>query len=272
MSHDAAAQAWHQPGLSQVPLSAVEHFDYCPRQAGLMLLEDGFADDAATIRGTLLHQRVHEPGQDTRAGLRTLRALPVWHEALGLTGVCDVVEIHADGTIIPVEHKSGGYHAGGPADVQLAAQAMCLEEMFRTSVAEGVIFSAADRRRHLVTVDAALRDRVSSGAAEVRAIMAQEQLPPAISGGRCRRCSMHHVCLPKVMTGKGSFTRAVASLFTIPPESDIDPALSLLTEYETVSQTIHSAINTAQGRWRSPFAASEDRNSQNVPDTGNACV
>lgn len=220
MSHDLNAQARHQPGLSQVPLSALEHFDYCPRQAGLILLEDGFADDAATVRGTLLHQRVHEPGQDTRAGMRTLRALPVWNDALGLTGVCDVVEIRADGTITPVEHKSGDYHAGGPADVQLAAQAMCLEEMFRTRIAEGVIFSTADRRRHVVTLHAALRDRVASAAAEVRAIMAQEQLPPAVSGSRCRRCSMNHVCLPKVMTGKGPLTRAAAALFTAAPESD----------------------------------------------------
>lgn len=97
---------------------------------------------------------------------------------------------------------------------------MCLEEMFKTSVAEGVIFSAADRRRHRVTVDAALRGRVSSGAAAVRAMMTQEQLPPAVPGSRCRRCSMNHVCLPKVMSGKGSFTRATAALFTIAPESD----------------------------------------------------
>jgi CRISPR-associated exonuclease Cas4 len=220
MSLDASAQARHQPGLSQVPLSALEHFDYCPRQAGLILLEDSYADDAATVCGTLLHQRVHEPGQDTRAGLRTLRALPVWNDELGLTGVCDVVEIHPDGSIVPVEHKSGDYHAGGPADVQLAAQAMCLEEMFSTSIAEGVIFAAADRRRHPVTVNTALRDRVASSASEVRAIMAQEQLPPAVSGGRCRRCSMNHVCLPKVMTGTRSFTRAVAALYTIAPESD----------------------------------------------------
>jgi CRISPR-associated exonuclease Cas4 len=220
MSHYVTAQAGHQPGLSQVPLSALEHLDYCPRQAGLILLEDGYADDASTVRGTLLHQRVHEPGQETRAGLRTLRALPVWHEVLGLTGVCDVVEIHPDGTIVPVEHKSGDYHAGGPADVQVAAQAMCLEEMFQATVSEGVIFSAADRRRHLVTVDAALRERVTSRAAEVRAIMAHEQLPPAVSGSRCRRCSMNHTCLPKVMTGKSSFTRAVATLFAVAPESD----------------------------------------------------
>lgn len=220
MTADTSAQARHEPGLSQVPLSALEHFDYCPRQAGLILLEDGYADDAATVRGTLLHQRVHEPGEDTRAGLRTLRALPVWHEALGLTGVCDVVEIYADGTIIPVEHKSGGYHPGGPADVQLAGQAMCLEEMFSTSVPQGVIFSAADRRRHQVTVDPALRNRVISGAVEIRAIMAREQLPPALSDSRCRRCSMNHVCLPKVMTSDRAFARAAATLFTAVPESD----------------------------------------------------
>ena len=220
MNCNASAQAGHQPGLSQVPLSALEHFDYCPRQAALILLEEGFADDAATVRGTLLHQRVHEPGGDTRAGLRTLRALPVWHDALGLTGVCDVVEVHVDGTVIPVEHKSGGYHPGGPADVQLAAQAMCLEEMFRTSVPEGAIFAAADRRRHRVTIDAGLRARVASGAVAVRAITAREQLPPALSDSRCRRCSMNHVCMPKVMTGGRAFARAAAALFTAAPESN----------------------------------------------------
>lgn len=219
MTHDGA-QAGPSPGLSQVPLSALEHFDYCPRQAGLILLEDGFADDAATVRGTLLHRHVHEPGQDMRAGLRTLRALPVWHDRLGLTGVCDVVEISADGTVVPVEHKSGSYHAGGPADVQLAAQAMCLEEMFGTSIAEGVIFASADRRRHRVTVNADLRGRVESSAVRVRAIMAQEQLPPALTGSRCRRCSMNHVCLPKVMNGDRAFARAAAALFTAVPESD----------------------------------------------------
>lgn len=219
MTEDTA-QAGHQPGLSQVPLSALEHHDYCPRQAGLILLEDGFTDDTATVRGTLLHQRVHEPGHDTRGGLRTFRALPVWHEGLGLTGVCDVVEISTGGTIVPVEHKSGDYHPGGPADVQLAAQAMCLEEMFSTRIPEGVIFASADRRRHRVAVGIALRRRVEANAAEVRAIMAQEKLPPALSGSRCRRCSMNHVCLPKVMNGDRAFARAAAALFTASPESD----------------------------------------------------
>jgi CRISPR-associated exonuclease Cas4 len=220
MTTPAGAQARHQPDLGQVPLSALEHFDYCPRQAGLILLEDGFADDAATIRGTLLHHRVDEPADESRPGLRTLRALPVWHESLGLTGICDVVEIHDNGKIIPVEHKSGDYQPGGPADVQVAAQAMCLEEMFKIHIAEAVIFSGTDRRRHRVVVDAALRERVTVDAAQVRAIMIQDQLPPPISGSRCRRCSMNHVCLPKVTAGQKAFARAAAALFTIAPGSD----------------------------------------------------
>jgi CRISPR-associated exonuclease Cas4 len=210
-------QAGDQPGLAQVPLSALEHHDYCPRQAGLILLEDGYADDAATTRGTVLHERVHEPGGETRAGMRTLRALPVWNDALGLTGVCDVVEIYDDGTIIPVEHKSGEYHPGGPADVQLAGQAMCLEEMFRTRIDEGAIFSASDRRRHRVAVDPELRDRVIANAQQVQAILGQERLPPAMSDKRCRRCSMNHVCLPKVLAGQRAFARAEAALFTVSP-------------------------------------------------------
>jgi hypothetical protein len=105
-----------------VPLSALEHYAYCPRQAGLILLEDGYADDMNTVRGTLLHRRVHEPGSDSRPGVRTLRALPVWHDELGLVGVCDVVELDADGSVRPVEYKSGSYVAGGPADVQVGAQ------------------------------------------------------------------------------------------------------------------------------------------------------
>src|SRR5690606_41079051 len=88
-------QAGNDPGLLQIPISSLEHYAYCPRQAALILLEDAYADDASTTRGNLLHQRVHEPGFESRNNVRTLRALPVWHDDLGLYGVCDIVEIHA---------------------------------------------------------------------------------------------------------------------------------------------------------------------------------
>ena len=114
MSIPAHGPAADHLDLAQVPLSALEHYEYCPRQAGLILLEESYADDAATVRGSLLHQHVHEPGDDTRAGVRTLRALPVWSESLGMTGICDVVEIRADGGIVPVEQSPASTTPAGP--------------------------------------------------------------------------------------------------------------------------------------------------------------
>ena len=124
--------------------------------------------------------------------------------------------------IIPVEHKSGGYQPGGPADVQLAAQAMCLEEMFGTSVAEGAIFSgcrppqAPGRGRRGARANASRP--VPRRSARSRS---QEQLPPALSDSRCRRCSMNHVCLPKVMAGQRAFARAAADCFTTAPDQTV---------------------------------------------------
>lgn len=220
MTGDTTGRAGADLGPAQVPLSALEHYEYCPRQAGLILLEDSFSDDEATTRGTILHQHVHEPGNDMRAGVRTLRALPVWHDGLGLTGVCDVVEIHADGRIVPVEHKSGDYRPGGPADVQLAGQAICLEEMFKTPVPVGMIFAASGRRRHEVFISDSLRDRVMGSALKVRAILGQHELPPAAADRRCRRCSMNDACLPRVLAGQRAFSRAAASLFLPAAEAD----------------------------------------------------
>jgi CRISPR-associated exonuclease Cas4 len=206
----------------QVSLSALEHHAYCPRRAGLILLEDGYVDDAATVRGTLMHQRVHEPGNETRGAIRTLRALPVWHDHLGLVGVCDVVELHRDGRIVPVEHKSGGYLPGGPADVQVAGQAMCLEAMFGRPVPTGIVYSGADRHRHAVTIDDALRRRVVELADAVRKTLAEMLLPAAPADQRCRRCSMRDMCMPRLMARTKAFAQAASSLFHPQPEADWD--------------------------------------------------
>lgn len=208
--------------LLPVPLSALEHYAYCPRQAGLILLEDGYADDVSTVRGTLLHQRVHDPGEDNRPGLTTLRALEVWHDDLGLTGVCDVVEMHSDGTVVPVEHKSGRYVPGGPADVQVAAQAICLEERLGTTIDTAVVYSAADRRRHRVSVDHELRRRVEETAERVREVMITENLPPAAADARCRRCSMNTNCMPKVLAHSKKYGKLLARLYTPAPEAEWD--------------------------------------------------
>jgi CRISPR-associated exonuclease Cas4 len=213
----AVITAWGGTGTEppQVPLSALEHYAYCARQAGLILLEDAFADDAATVRGTLMHQRVAEPGRESRPGLRTLHALPVWNDALGLTGICDVVEIGPAGRIIPVEHKSGRYEPGGPADFQLAGQVLCLEEMFGATIRYGYIWSGADRKRHKVTVDQAARDSVARIAAAVRALLASGRLPGPAPASRCRRCSMSAGCMPRLLDQPRRHARAAASLYAI---------------------------------------------------------
>lgn len=206
-----------EDGLAQVPLSAMEHYAYCPRQSGLILLEDAFADDAATVRGTLLHQRVDTPGNRARHTVRTLHALPVWHDGHGLTGICNTVELHADGTVLPIEHKSGRYHPGGPADLQAAAQALCLEAMFATPVPEAVVYSAADRRRHTITVDDALRELVVTTADRIRRMLTTSRLPTAVNDGRCRRCSMAAGCMPRVLSRTRHYQQALEDLFTPEP-------------------------------------------------------
>lgn len=202
------------PDPPPVPLSALEHYAYCPRQAGLILLEDGYADDANTVRGTLMHRRVHEPGDDSRVETRLLRALPVWHDGLGLVGVCDVVEVHGARSYLPVEHKSGPYVPGGPADVQVGAQALCLEDMFGTAVRIAAVFSGTDRRRHQVTVDSALRQRVVDLTERVRAVLTDMSLPPPVADRRCRRCSLHESCMPRLLTKRQSYASAATALFT----------------------------------------------------------
>ncbi|MFC4049055.1 CRISPR-associated protein Cas4 [Actinomadura syzygii] len=205
-----------------IPLSALEHYAYCPRQAGLILLEDGFVDDASTVRGTLLHQRVHEPDEEARPGLRTLRALPVWHDDLGLTGVCDVVELRDDGTVIPIEHKSGAYRPGGPADVQVVAQAICLEERFNTTIDTGYIYAAGDRRRHPVAVDDAARGRVHELAEAVREVLGRMALPVAVADRRCRGCSMNALCMPRLLADQKRYRQMLSERFRPNPESDWD--------------------------------------------------
>ncbi|MER7512218.1 CRISPR-associated protein Cas4 [Streptomyces lavendulae] len=207
---------------TQVSLSALEHYAYCPRQCGLILLEDAFADDAATTRGTLLHQQVDTPGNRGRGSIRTLHALPVWHDGYGLTGICDTVEIHASGRILPIEHKSGRYHPGGPADVQAAAQAICLEEMFSRPVPEAAIYSAADRRRHPVLVDEALRTRVLEVTHAVRTLNTTERLPAPAADGRCRRCSMATGCMPKLLAGTRRYRQALTDLYLLDDLEDTD--------------------------------------------------
>lgn len=185
---------------TSVPLSALEHYAYCPRQAALIHLDNYFDSNAETVRGDLAHTVVDRAGPDQdRHGHHVWHALPVWSDQFGLHGICDAVEFTPDGPV-PIEHKSGSYRAGGPADVQVAGQVLCLREMFNAPVPDGIIFAGRHRRRHIVHVDHALIDRVVDAVTALRSLLTDAVLPAPVHDSRCRRCSLRPGCEPAMPT------------------------------------------------------------------------
>lgn len=181
-----------------IPLSALNHWAYCPRRCALIHVEQGFVENVHTTRGRLEHERADSGADETSDGVRVVRALPLWCERLGLTGKADVVEFHADGSVYPVEYKHGRRRRWLNDDLQLCAQALCLEEMLGRPVARGAIFHRSSRRRREVLFHDGLRAETEDAVTAVRDLLAQGRLPAPVFDRRCRECSMHPVCLPEI--------------------------------------------------------------------------
>lgn len=185
---------------SLIPVSALEHWSYCPRQCGLILLDNVFEENIFTMRGKWDHEAVDEPDRETRPeGVVIERALPLWSARLGLVGRADVVEFR-DGVPYPVEYKHGSRRRHPHAALQLCAQAMCLEEMLGIAVPRGAIYHISSRRRQEVGLDAPLRDRVEEAAREIRDMIRRRFLPAPANDGRCKNCSLIDACVPDVIT------------------------------------------------------------------------
>ena len=187
-----------------VPLSALQHWAYCPRRCGLIHIEQAFDNNLHTQRGNAEHAVVDQPGMELRKGLRIERALPVWSDVLGLIGKADVVEFEPSGAPYPVEYKHGSRHKAAAIamcdDIQLAAQAMCLEEMTGHDVAEGALYYASSRRRRVVPIDAELRAAVIDAVEAVRLMLACGKLPnPTSDIQRCKACSLRDRCQPMAL-------------------------------------------------------------------------
>lgn len=203
----------------QIAISALQHWCYCPRQCGLIHLEQVFAENVYTLRGQAVHARVDKPGQvETREGLRVARALPIWSEQLNLIGKADVVEYLPDGTPYPVEYKLGSRNKAKEIakcdELQLAAQAMCLEEMSGLQVNEGAIFYSKTKRRKVVEVSDELRDLVRETANAIQAMFDSGKLPaPTHFPQRCEACSLCDVCQPQVIRQMDSDLSTYQNLF-----------------------------------------------------------
>jgi CRISPR-associated exonuclease Cas4 len=181
-----------------IPISALQHWLYCRRQAALIHLDGVWSDNPFTRRGSLLHERADTSGADRRGEVRVERALPLYSRRLNLTGRGDAVEFHPDGRVVPVEYKSGHRHARRADEVQLCAQALCLEEMLGIAVPEGAIFHAPERRRRPVSFTGALRAEVVRAAAEIADMLAAARLPAPVHDARCPDCSLRRLCLPEL--------------------------------------------------------------------------
>lgn len=210
-----------------LPISALQHLVFCERQAALIHVERLWADDARTVEGHHLHERTDSGGRETRGEVRIARHLPLRSLRLGLAGIADVVEFHRlpDGAgtgaflpglagrwgPFPVEYKRGRPKRHRADEIQLCAQALCLEEMLGAAIERGALFYGTTRRRLDVVLDAELRSATADAAARFRAIVASGRTPKARYEKKCDSCSLLRLCRPELLSRRTA--RYVAALF-----------------------------------------------------------
>jgi CRISPR-associated exonuclease Cas4 len=200
-----------------IPVSAIEHYAYCARQCALIHVDQTFDENVYTVRGSQAHERIDIPGSELVAGVRYERALPIWSERFGLIGKADLVELREEGPF-PVEYKVGRRRRGPrhrPEDLQVCAQAMCLEEMLGVAVPRGAVFYWATRRRHQVECKPELRAAVEDAVAAIRAQFRAQRLPDAPNDARCRLCSLVVSCLPSVVAERTRLRGIQSTLFKV---------------------------------------------------------
>ncbi len=192
-------------------LSGVQHYAFCPRQWGLIFIEQQWADNERTVDGSLMHHRAHDEKQLERRGdTLTVRGLRVLSHRLQVTGVCDVVEFHqdADGISLPgqeglwqpypVEYKRGTPKTVDSDALQLCGQALCLEEMLLCAIPEGSLYYGETRRRQIVSFTPELRARVETILTSMRDAMSRGYTPSPRQGKHCNACSLREICLPRL--------------------------------------------------------------------------
>lgn len=210
---NAAIADASRPEREALPLSLLNDLLYCPRRAALKIVEGVRSENSQTARGDIVHEHADFPGYEVANGVTLLRALPVWSERLGLNGKCDIVEQHPDGVMFPVEFKVGKRREWTNDDVQLCAQALCLEEMLALNIPRGAIFHADSKRRRTVEFTPALRQQTEAAAGELHAFAASETVPVAQFKPACEKCSLFDICLPKATASQARAARLAKAIF-----------------------------------------------------------
>lgn len=200
-----------------IPLSRLSHAGFCLRRAALLTNEQVWSESADTAKGRAEHERVHTQRVERRGDSAKLYEFPVYSNALGIVGKCDCIEAEADphgchvpaldfpARLYPVEYKHGKLRAEQEYEIQLCAQAMCLEEMFQTHISEGAIYYITSHRRYPVSLTERLRNLVKETIREIESFRRSFSIPPAEPGAKCKACSLRDHCLPGVQPSALSY-------------------------------------------------------------------
>jgi CRISPR-associated exonuclease Cas4 len=202
-----------------LPISALQHLLFCPRQCALIHVEGLWLENRLTTEGRILHDRVHSGGSEHRSGVRIEFGLPLRSLKLGLAGTADAVAFHdvdpqcrTGGKIpYPVEYKRGRPKKDESDLVQLCAQAMCLEEMLGVPVTDGALFYGRERRRTRVHFSEELRGGTEEAARRLHELIVSGRTPLPEYGKKCRACSLLNSCLPRLCTGRRSVEAYLSS-------------------------------------------------------------
>jgi CRISPR-associated exonuclease Cas4 len=181
-----------------IPIASLNHYDYCPKRAWYMFVTFDFVENAHTVEGTLLHERADSSERTERNGLIQTRTVYLYSTRYGLTGIADVIE-EQRGEIYPVEYKKGRKGEWKNDQLQLCAQALCLEEMLRLSqpIPRAFLYYASTAQRQEVRLDDDLRAYTLRTIEAVRTLIETQTRPEASYTPRCGGCSLYPVCLPK---------------------------------------------------------------------------
>jgi len=183
-----------------IPLSALQHYVYCPRQCALIHIERIWTENYWTAQGRVLHQKTDQGKSEQRVDIRVERSVDVINHKLGIQGVLDVLEINLkDRTYTPVEYKRGKPKITNCDKVQLCAQALCLEEMLDIQIPRAAIWYWEVRKREWVDLDESLREETGQVIQGVQQIFSSQKIPAPIYGKHCLACSLRDECQPKAL-------------------------------------------------------------------------
>lgn len=192
-------------------ISALQHFAFCERQCALIHLEQQWAENKHTVLGEILHERVHGGEKESRGDRISVRSLRLVSYRLGLTGQADLVEFrrsedgrggflpNREGRWLPypVEYKKGKPKADDMDEIQLCAQALCLEEQLSVEIPEGALYYGEKKRRHPVSFSPELRKKTEDMAERLHGLVRAGKTPPPVYSSKCKSCSLMEACQPK---------------------------------------------------------------------------